>query len=107
MPRSTDAHSRGLYANLSPAQKFEIGKKAAEMARDVHKINNHVRSLQEKLRKKSVKAETSDAYIFGSIWAFAKILFANFCSELFRQSFLPPKFCIVQYIMISKCNIFV
>ena len=30
MPPSSDAH-RGPYAILSPAQKFEIGKKAAEI----------------------------------------------------------------------------
>ena len=36
-------------------------------------------------------------YIFGSIRAFAKILSANFCTELFFQSFLPPKFCIIRY----------
>ena len=36
--------------------------------------------------------------IFGWIWEFAKILSANYCSEPFRQIFLPPKFCIVQYL---------
>ena len=32
IPGSDDAYSRGPYTNLSPAQKFEIGKKAAEIA---------------------------------------------------------------------------
>ena len=30
-PWSGDTHSRGPYANLSPAQKFEIGMKTAEI----------------------------------------------------------------------------
>ena len=31
MPWSSDAHGRVSYANLSPAQKFKIRKKAAEI----------------------------------------------------------------------------
>ena len=41
-------------------------------------------------------------YIFSWIWAFAKILSTNFCSELFHQSFLPPKICIVRYLMLVE-----
>ena len=85
------------------------------ISRDVHKFDNHhMRSLQEKLwwedklhsaimvksfGKQFLFGESWHFifYIFGSIWAFVKILSANFCNEPFCQSFLPPKFCIVQY----------
>ena len=43
------------------------------------------------------KLKLRTLYIFSQIWASAKILSTNFCSELFCQSFLPPKFCIVWY----------
>jgi len=40
---------------------------------------------------------TSECFVISTrFWAVVKILFVNLCCELFRQKFLPPKFCIIR-----------
>ena len=81
LAQGTEPTKRGAYAKFTPAQKAEIGKRAAEHGVVVHRW--------------------SGTYAIGVVmWIFlsAKIFSAKLCANPIREKIAPQKFSTVRYL---------
>jgi len=88
------AKLKGPIQNLTPAQIFMIATNHCLHTK--HVLHAGLHDTLHVIQHVILRVTRECFVISTQFWAFTKILFANFCCELFHQKFLPPKFCIVQ-----------